>query len=67
MRTDEEAQAAALPAEEGETTADGRSSLMKSDAAEKPAGKLQDVVRVEDRIEVKLEGQEHPWNWSKTR
>jgi hypothetical protein len=67
MRSDEEAQAAAVPAEEGETAANGRTSLKDSDAAEKPAGKLQGAVRVEDRIEVKLEGKEHPWNWSKTR
>lgn len=67
MRTDEEAQAIAQPSEEAETAGNGRSPSLEADVSEKPAQKPQDAVTMEDRIEVKLEGREHPWNWTKTR
>lgn len=36
-------------------------------ASEKPVVSADHANGVNDRIEVKLEGQEHPWNWSKSR
>lgn len=67
MRADEEAQAIAQPAEEAETTGNASSPTKEVNTAGKPAEKPQDAVTMEDRIEVKLEGKEHPWNWTKTR
>lgn len=67
MRTDEEAQAVGQPAEEGLTAANGHDSSEQGKEAEKPAQQTDDAVITEDRIEVKLEGKEHPWNWTKTQ
>lgn len=66
MRTDEEAQAVAQPAEEAETAANGHADGKAKEANQLPT-KPEDAIVIEDRIEVKLEGKEHPWNWSKTR
>ncbi|KAK9894825.1 MFS general substrate transporter [Cystobasidium minutum MCA 4210] len=68
MRTDEEAQAvAAQPAEEAETAGNSYAREERAAEAEKPTRKSEDaIVTEEDRIEVKLEGKEHPWNWTKT-
>lgn len=67
MRADEEAQAVGVSAEEAMTSANGEVSPRKSSDTEKLAHTRKDGVTTEDRIEVKLEGKEHPWNWTKTR
>jgi len=67
MRSDEEAQAFAQSAEEGAAVANGRSFFRESKGIGKTAQKPESNVIIEDRIEVKLEGKEHPWNWTKTR
>lgn len=66
MHPDEEAQAVAQPAEEAETAGNGRLKEAIT-LPEKLPQIPPDVVTTEDRIEVKLEGKEHPWNWTKTR